>query len=121
MHLLAKLRQKIRVHGAGSFSLPLLFLGIALLLPAPVRAQGGPTGSLSGVVQDPNGAAVPGVAVTAQNSATNETRTATTNEEGRWVIPQPARRASHRVREVRQLYTTPDRKCDRSGHAVRHH
>ncbi|MBC7911765.1 MAG: carboxypeptidase regulatory-like domain-containing protein [Pyrinomonadaceae bacterium] len=87
MHLLARLRQKINVHGAASFYLPLLFLGIALFLPAPVRAQGGPTGSLSGVVQDPNGAAVPGVAVTAQNSATNETRTATTNEEGRWVIP----------------------------------
>jgi hypothetical protein len=38
--------------------------------------------NLSGVVRDQQGAVVPGATVTARNPATNETRTATSNEEG---------------------------------------
>jgi hypothetical protein len=44
------------------------------------------TGALSGTVQDPNGAVVPGATVTVKNDATNLTRTAVTNDEGRWTI-----------------------------------
>src|SRR5687767_6789072 len=42
------------------------------------------TGSLSGTINDANGALVPGVNVTVRNAATNLTRNTTTNQEGRW-------------------------------------
>jgi hypothetical protein len=50
-------------------------------------AQSGTTGSLSGVVQDPNGAVLPGVQVTIRSTGTGLTRTSTTNDEGRWAFP----------------------------------
>ena len=52
----------------------------------PVVAQGA-TGTLSGVVQDPNGASLPGVTVTVKNLSTGSSRAVTTNAEGRWTIP----------------------------------
>lgn len=61
----------------------LLVLGGALCT-APAFAQSGPTGSLSGVIQDPSGAAMSGAKVTATNQATGQSRTATTDAEGRW-------------------------------------
>jgi hypothetical protein len=45
------------------------------------------TGSLSGTVKDPNDAVVQGATVTVKNAATNLTRTAMTDAEGRWTIP----------------------------------
>ncbi len=71
-------------------SLILFVLGAFALLQlsgAAVMGQSGSTGTLSGVVQDPNGAALPGVAIQLKNVGTGATRTATTNEEGRWTIP----------------------------------
>lgn len=53
----------------------------------PVRAQSGPTGSLNGRVIDPSEAAVPGVTVTAENPATGERRSATTNADGYYHLP----------------------------------
>jgi hypothetical protein len=44
------------------------------------------TGSLSGTVKDQNDAVIPGVAVTIRNTGTNLTRTAVTNDEGRWTV-----------------------------------
>jgi hypothetical protein len=58
------------------------------LLPLPsALGQSGSTGSLTGVVQDPNGASLGGVVVTLKNVATGATRTASTNEQGRWTMP----------------------------------
>lgn len=62
-----------------------LFLACSLFLASNVFAQA--TGSLSGTVTDPNGAVVQGATVTVKGSATNLTRTAVTNAEGRWTIP----------------------------------
>ncbi|HLM01004.1 MAG TPA: carboxypeptidase-like regulatory domain-containing protein, partial [Pyrinomonadaceae bacterium] len=62
-----------------------LAISFTFLLTQSVFAQA--TGSLSGTVKDPNQAVVPGVVVTVKNSATNLTRTATSDEEGRWTIP----------------------------------
>ncbi|MDQ3798335.1 MAG: TonB-dependent receptor, partial [Acidobacteriota bacterium] len=62
-----------------------LAVGFTFLLTQSVSAQA--TGSLSGTVKDPSEAFVPGVVVTVKNSATNLTRTATTDQEGRWTIP----------------------------------
>jgi hypothetical protein len=59
----------------------------AFVLAFPVLGQSGPTGTISGTVQDPNGANLPGVTVTARNVATDASRTITTNDEGRWTIP----------------------------------
>jgi hypothetical protein len=42
---------------------------------------------LSGVVQDASGALLSGTSVTARSNGTGTTRTAVTNEEGRWTIP----------------------------------
>src|SRR5688572_32804572 len=70
--------------------LTLFVLGTLVLFQlsgAVVLGQSGSSGTLSGVVQDPNGAALPGVAVLLKNAGTGATRTVTTNEEGRWTMP----------------------------------
>lgn len=61
-----------------------LTLALALIAVPFIFAQA--TGNLSGSITDQSGALVPGVAVTVKNSATNLTRTVTTNEEGRWTV-----------------------------------
>ncbi|MDQ3473642.1 MAG: carboxypeptidase-like regulatory domain-containing protein [Acidobacteriota bacterium] len=64
------------------------FLIAALfMIPATIMAQAGATGSLNGVVQDPNGANLPGVSVTVRNLNTGAARTVMTDGEGRWNIP----------------------------------
>ena len=50
-------------------------------------AQSGPAGSLTGSVQDPNGAHLPGVSVTVRSDTTGASRSVTTDSEGRWTIP----------------------------------
>ncbi|HLL70336.1 MAG TPA: carboxypeptidase-like regulatory domain-containing protein, partial [Pyrinomonadaceae bacterium] len=66
----------------------LLFAGAMLsALPTRITAQSNPTGSLSGLVKDASGASLPGVSVTVRSSGTGVTRTAVTNEEGRWTVP----------------------------------
>ncbi|HEY0098304.1 MAG TPA: TonB-dependent receptor [Pyrinomonadaceae bacterium] len=67
--------------------LTLLSLSICLMLTPSNYAQSSPTGSLGGVVQDANGALLPGVNVNVKNAGTGQTRTATTNDEGRWTVP----------------------------------
>src|SRR5688500_19467348 len=71
----------------GSLVIVLASLMMALTISFPANAQSGPSGSLTGAVQDPNGAHLPGVNVTVRNSATGATRTVTTDNEGRWTIP----------------------------------
>jgi len=65
-------------------------LGFAIILCICIPmalGQSGATGTLSGTVQDPNGANLPGVNVTARNVSTEALRNAVTNGEGRWTIP----------------------------------
>lgn len=61
-----------------------LFIFMTLVGASNVFAQA--TGGLSGVVADQNGALIQGASVTLKNAATNLTRTAVTNDEGRWTI-----------------------------------
>src|SRR5215831_4519747 len=63
---------------AGLFSLCL-----AGLLPGQVETST----SIRGLVTDPSGASVPGANVTIRNTATNETRTTTTNDSGFYAFP----------------------------------
>ncbi len=74
----------------GRVSLVMIALAAVLsfiLLPSSALGQSGAGGTLSGVVQDPNGANMPGVSVTVRNIATDASRSVTTSEEGRWTLP----------------------------------
>jgi hypothetical protein len=70
---------------------PLCIALLALLLLAlpyeSALAQAGSAGTLSGIVQDANGAILPGVSVTVRNLATDSKRNVTTNTDGRWTMP----------------------------------
>ncbi|HEU4479799.1 MAG TPA: carboxypeptidase regulatory-like domain-containing protein, partial [Pyrinomonadaceae bacterium] len=72
-----------------SFAPQAIGIGICLLfsfvLALPVMAQQSTTGSIEGTVVDANGAALPGASVEVKNTATNFTRTLTTDEDGRFV------------------------------------
>ena len=62
-----------------------LLLGLALIVPSHASAQA-VTGTLLGNVTDTSGAAVPGATVTARETQTNVSRTATTNETGYYIF-----------------------------------
>lgn len=68
-------------------SLALVALAIFLSFSLTALAQSGAGGTLSGVVQDPNGASMPGVTVTVRSITTEAARTVTTNSDGRWTLP----------------------------------
>jgi hypothetical protein len=55
-----------------------------ILSALPVMSQTITTGDVTGTVTDASGAVVPGATVTIRDLATNEVRTATTNDEGRY-------------------------------------
>src|SRR5688572_5230535 len=66
---------------AFSFAL-LVALSLSLGAGAALAQADSTSANLSGFVRDPQGAVVTGATVTARNTATNETRTGTTNDEG---------------------------------------
>src|SRR6185503_9486515 len=57
-----------------------------LIVPAILAQSQITTGQIQGLVQDANGAVVPGVNIEVKNLETNLSRTVTTNEEGRYVV-----------------------------------
>jgi len=63
-----------------------LLIGVILLGGNAVSAQV-TTATIAGVVQDSSGAVIPGVSVTAKNLETGITRNATTDEGGRYTVP----------------------------------
>ncbi|MCA1615562.1 MAG: carboxypeptidase-like regulatory domain-containing protein [Acidobacteria bacterium] len=65
----------------------LLLLSVGLSFSPAASAQSNPTGSLTGVVQDSNGAAVPAALTTVRNVGTGLTRAAVADGEGRWTVP----------------------------------
>src|SRR5687768_13496030 len=70
-----------------SVAVVLTVLAVILYAPAPVGAQGSPTGTLSGTVSDPSGAVLPGVTVTARGAQTGLTQQTVSGTEGDWRIP----------------------------------
>src|SRR5438046_8651034 len=66
--------------------LPVLLIGVILLCGNAVSAQV-TTATIAGVVQDSSGAVIPGVSVTVKNLDTGITRTITTDEGGRYTVP----------------------------------
>ena len=68
------------------FALQLTLVALAtLVLPTAAGAQTG-LASITGIVSDESGAAVPGLTVTATNQATNIGYTGVTNEAGNYII-----------------------------------
>lgn len=61
---------------------------VALLLFAGSVAAQSPTATVTGIVRDPQGAAVPGVEVTATNTATQQKTASATNEQGLFSLRQ---------------------------------
>ena len=59
----------------------------ALLTAFAPRAAAQTTGIISGTVADEKGASIPGATVTARNVETNLSRTAQTDDEGRYRFP----------------------------------
>ena len=72
-----------------SHILPRLFalLCALLLIPAPEAFAQVLYGSVAGTVEDSTGAVVPGATVTVTDQATNQSRQATTTNDGTYVIP----------------------------------
>src|SRR5215831_15389199 len=62
------------------------FGALFTLTATSVSAQTASSGSLTGQVADPQGAAIPGVDVTLLERVTNSTQTTVTNESGRYVF-----------------------------------
>ena len=63
----------------------IVLIAIGVLAPATTFAQTG-AASLTGIVTDDTGAAVPGATVTATNEATNVTYTAVSNEAANYPV-----------------------------------
>src|SRR5574338_1164905 len=57
-----------------------------LIVPTLLAQSQITTGQIQGLIQDANGAVVPGVNVEVKNLETNLVRTVTTNEDGRYVV-----------------------------------
>jgi Carboxypeptidase regulatory-like domain/TonB-dependent Receptor Plug Domain/TonB dependent receptor len=82
------------------FAAMLAVLLTAIFLTAPINAQQ-ESGQINGTVKDPNEAVIPGATVTVRNTATNGTRTVTTDSDGNYLITnlQPG---SYEVTAVKQ-------------------
>src|SRR5438046_10588336 len=65
---------------------PVLLISLIFLSGIGVSAQV-TTATISGVVQDSSGAVIPGVSVAVKNIDTGVSRTITTDEGGRYVVP----------------------------------
>lgn len=66
----------------------LVLMGLAISLSVPVVFAQSMNGLISGNVQDPQGAAVPGAVVTATNEKTTDKQTTQTNAAGYFVFPE---------------------------------
>jgi hypothetical protein len=63
-----------------------LLLCTCALVPSALFSQSASTGTVAGIVTDPSGAAVAAATVTLTDKATNTPRTASTNENGRYIL-----------------------------------
>src|SRR5881296_3991349 len=66
---------------------PVLLISLIFLSGIGVSAQV-TTATIAGVVQDASGAVIPGVSITIKNVETGVTRTATSDEGGRYTVPE---------------------------------
>src|SRR5579864_2275314 len=67
-----------------------LLVLFAVVSAIPAAGQTSNTGTVLGTVTDPGGAVVPDATVELTNTATNETKTITTNSSGQYAFPNVA-------------------------------
>jgi hypothetical protein len=84
------------------FSVALLLTGFCLVQSVQAQTL---NGLLTGRISDYSGATVPGAQITAVNQATGETRTANSNEQGIWLIPQMSP-GTYKVAVAKQGFAT---------------
>ena len=77
----------MRLVSNSSAALVLVALMAVLIAPAQMVAQGSPTGTLTGKVNDPTGAVLQGVTVAARGVQTGLTQQTISGAEGEWRIP----------------------------------
>src|SRR5215471_9565834 len=65
----------------------IIVVAVIMLATGHLHAQGA-TASISGTVQDPTGAAIPGASITVKNVGTAFTRTVISDDQGRYVAPE---------------------------------
>jgi hypothetical protein len=70
-----------------SAAVALMTMAAVLTAPAPARAQGSPTGALTGTIADPSGGVLPGVTVVAKGGQTGLTQQTISGSAGDWRIP----------------------------------
>ena len=62
-------------------------LALIFFLALGAYAQTAQTGALSGVVTDPTGSVLPGAGITVTSASSGQPRTATTEDNGRFLVP----------------------------------
>jgi carboxypeptidase family protein/TonB-dependent receptor-like protein len=82
------------------------FILTLLIVPTIFAQSQATTGTIQGTVLDANGAVVPGANVEIKNNETNQTRTLTTDENGRFIAPliQPG---NYQITVSKQGFNTP--------------
>jgi len=88
----------------------LLFVTVVLLVPGMVLAQGFQTGTLSAIVKDQSGAALPGVTVTVTSEERGTVRTGVTDSSGTAKFPVLPAPAFYRVEATLSGFQTVARK-----------
>src|SRR5579864_4081198 len=73
---------------AGAFPWLIFLVGLALLFSGLAAGQNVSQARIFGIVTDSTGAGVPGVKVVATSQATGSSRTAQTEQDGSYLIPQ---------------------------------
>jgi len=79
----------MKTHAMNKITNAIAFIALSFFLTAVVLAQSN-TGTITGVVTDPNGAVVPNATVVITNQGTNEKRTIQTDDSGRFEMPSLA-------------------------------
>jgi hypothetical protein len=83
------LEDPMKIHAIKTITYAISFIALSFILTSAVLAQSN-TGSITGVVTDPNGAVVPNATVVITNQGTNEKRTIQTDDSGRYEMPSLA-------------------------------
>src|SRR5215472_14532946 len=81
------LANRLRFRWCQSAFVPAMCLALLLCFSTLVPAQTAATGALKGVITDPSGGLVPGVTIRVTSNATGVASTATTQNNGSYLVP----------------------------------
>src|SRR5215469_15605874 len=78
---------RLSLHRRPSIFIPMLCLSVLICSGKLLFGQTAATGALSGLITDSSGSVVPGISVRVTSHATGQTRTATTQGNGGYLLP----------------------------------